>query len=75
MKIHIQKAVLTATRGEREGTMEMTLILMELEKIRVLLTTLLLLHGLSLVGALIAAVVYFARQFDRLMDEADSLTV
>lgn len=55
--------------------MDAALILVELEKIRVLLTTLLLLHCLSLVGALIAAVVYFARQFDRLMDEADSLTV
>ena len=49
--------------------MDAALILVELEKIRVLL------HGLSLVGVLIAAVVYFARQFDRLMDEADSLTV
>lgn len=70
MKIHNQKAVLSAIRGEREKDMEYTMILMELVKIRALLTAIIVLFGLLLIAALIIGGVYFSRRMEKALDDA-----
>ena len=51
--------------------MEMTLILMELEKIRSLLAIFVAVSGTSLVMALVAIGIYIGRRFDKWLNDVD----
>ena len=50
--------------------MEYTMILMELVKIRALLTAIIVLFGLLLIAALIIGGVYFSRRMEKALDDA-----
>ena len=69
LKLHGQKAVLTATRGERVKMMEYSLILVELSKIRALLAAAVLILLMLFCVAVLAAGIYIGRRIDRWTDK------
>ena len=68
LKIHFQKAVLTATRGERKK-MEYSIILVELSKIRALLGAAVIILLVLFCIAILAAGIYIGRRIDRWTDK------